>query len=126
MNWNSEKNGEVEIIGISDSLDKAYVGKVLPKIKRTKKKFQVLLYHKPLGYLAAQRSGVDLMLSGHTHAGQFFPLHVIVRMMFKYPWGTHKIENMIFHTSPGSETFIWPLRLGSTNELTHIKLIPKK
>jgi len=67
-----------------------------------------------------------IMLSGHTHAGQFFPLQAIVKMMFKYPWGTYNINNMILHTSSGSGTFTWPLRLGSVNEIALIRLLPKK
>lgn len=115
----------VTIVSVSDSGDKTYVEKTLPTIKRNESNFQVLLYHKPVEHKAAQENGIDLMLSGHTHAGQFFPVHIIVWLMYKYPFGTHDVDGMTLHTSAGSGTFTWPLRLFSTNEITHVKLIPK-
>lgn len=118
-----ELNG-ITIVSISDSNDKKYVEKVLPTISRDADTFQVLLYHKPLEYKVAQENGIDLMLSGHTHAGQFFPVQLIVLMMYKYPWGTHDINGMTLHTSAGSGTFTWPLRLFSTNEIMKITLKP--
>lgn len=37
-------------------------------------KFVLLLDHQPVEYQAAAEAGVSLMLSGHTHGGQLFPL----------------------------------------------------
>lgn len=37
-------------------------------------KYMVVLDHQPVDYEAQQKSGVDLVLSGHTHGGQMYPL----------------------------------------------------
>lgn len=44
-----------------------------------KSKFMIVLDHQPNDYEAQAKSGVDLVLSGHTHGGQLFPLTVISR-----------------------------------------------
>ena len=37
-------------------------------------KFSIVLDHQPRDYTAQAETGVDLVLSGHTHGGQLFPL----------------------------------------------------
>ena len=39
----------------------------------------VLLAHQPKQVRAAAAAGVDLQLSGHTHGGQIWPFHLLVR-----------------------------------------------
>lgn len=45
----------------------------LPKINRDSSKPSVLAHHNPVGMLYAAEGNIDVMLAGHTHAGQFFP-----------------------------------------------------
>ena len=40
-------------------------------------KFSIVLDHQPQDYNTQAESGVDLVLSGHTHGGQLFPLMTI-------------------------------------------------
>jgi len=40
-----------------------------------KNKFSIVLDHQPNDYQAQQEAGVDLVLSGHTHGGQLWPLN---------------------------------------------------
>lgn len=40
-------------------------------------KFSIVLDHQPQDYEAQAEAGVDLVLSGHTHGGQLFPLMTI-------------------------------------------------
>ena len=40
-------------------------------------KYMIVLDHQPVDYEAQEASGVDLVLSGHTHGGQVFPLEYI-------------------------------------------------
>lgn len=40
-------------------------------------KFSIVLDHQPQDYEAQAKAGVDLVLSGHTHGGQLFPLMTI-------------------------------------------------
>src|SRR5258708_38864194 len=41
---------------------------------------RVLLAHQPKSAFAARAVGFDLQLSGHTHGGQYFPFHLLVRL----------------------------------------------
>ena len=50
----------------------------------------ILLYHRPMGFDKAVQKGVDLQLSGHTHAGQIPPMDLLVWLYYKYPFGLHK------------------------------------
>lgn len=49
-----------------------------------------VLDHQPNALEEAQRQGVDLIVSGHTHRGQVFPAHLITQAMFENDWGTCK------------------------------------
>ena len=40
---------------------------------------KILLAHRPQTAQAADRLGVDLQLSGHTHGGQFFPFNLVIK-----------------------------------------------
>ena len=40
-------------------------------------KYTIVLDHQPQDYAAQEEAGADLVLSGHTHGGQLFPLMVI-------------------------------------------------
>ena len=41
------------------------------------------MYHRPNGLKAAAESGIDLMISGHTHNGQVIPFNLVVRRVFE-------------------------------------------
>ena len=65
----------------------------------------------------AIKSGVDLQLSGHTHAGQIPPMDLLVQLIYKYPHGLYKNNGSYIYTSWG--TGIWgpPMRLLSRSEI---------
>ena len=46
-----------------------------------KEKYMIMLDHQPTDYEAEEASGVDLVLSGHTHGGQLWPLEYIQPLM---------------------------------------------
>lgn len=84
----------------------------------------ILMYHTPVEWEAARSRGVGLMLSGHTHNGQIFPFTLLVRLFFRYVKGLYKKDGMYLHVSPGTGTWGPPMRLGSTNQVTVITLVP--
>jgi len=43
----------------------------------------IVLDHQPIRLEDAQQAGVDLLLCGHTHAGQLFPLNLINRLIYE-------------------------------------------
>lgn len=84
--------------------------------------FRLLLFHPPTGYAAAERAGVDLQLSGHTHAGQYFPWSLVVQGLFRYPRGLHRHGRMWIHTSVGTGYWGPPNRFLVPPELTVLTL----
>jgi hypothetical protein len=75
---------------------------------------------------AAAKLGVDIQLSGHTHAGQLPPIFPLVYAAFKYPFGLYTNGTSHLYTSSG--TGIWgpPMRLFSRCEIVRIQLMPGK
>jgi predicted MPP superfamily phosphohydrolase len=97
----------------------------LPKIKRDREKPTVVVHHSPVGMQYVANGGAQLMLSGHTHAGQFFPGTAMVPLRFPMYKGLHEIGNTKLLVSQGAGTFGPMMRLGSSNEVQVINLIPK-
>lgn len=84
--------------------------------------FRLLLFHPPTGYEAAERAGFDLQLSGHTHAGQYFPWSLVVKRIFRYPMGLNRHGRMWIHTSVGTGYWGPPNRFLVPPELTLLTL----
>jgi predicted MPP superfamily phosphohydrolase len=115
---------EIQFIGIDDSEHPEQVANTLPSIAMDNTKYRILLYHRPLGWEAAQESGIELMLSGHTHNGQIFPFNLLVKAQFKKIAGLYKNGGNALYVSPGTGTWGPIMRLGSVNEITCITLRP--
>lgn len=82
----------------------------------------LLLAHQPAQIDEAERLGIDLQLSGHTHAGQIWPWGFLVRLQQPYVWGLHRQGPTQIYVSAGCGFWGPPMRLGSDNELTLIIL----
>jgi len=86
--------------------------------------FRLLLAHNPKLAPLAQAAGFNLQLSGHTHAGQFFPWTLAVRLIHApHVAGLSRSGRMWVYVSAGTGTWGPPLRLGSEPELTLIRLV---
>lgn len=84
--------------------------------------FSLLLAHQPGSVHAAVAAGVDLMITGHTHAGQFVPFNWLVARAHPYIEGLHHHQGMWLYVNRGSGYWGPPLRLGMTNEITLLTL----
>ncbi|MDI6756851.1 MAG: metallophosphoesterase [Endomicrobiia bacterium] len=85
-------------------------------------KFVVLLYHRPTGFAAHSDAGVDLQLSGHTHAGQIPPADIMVRLIYKYPYGLYRRGVSNIYTTSGTGTWGPPMRIFSKSEIVAITI----
>ena len=86
--------------------------------------FRLLLAHNPKIAPAGERAGFDLQLSGHTHAGQFFPWTLAVRLVHApHVAGLSREGRMWVYVSAGTGSWGPPVRLGTTLELTLIRLV---
>jgi len=85
--------------------------------------FRLLLAHNPKFAPFGARAGFDLQLSGHTHAGQFFPWTLAVRLVHApHVAGLSREGGMWVYVSAGTGTWGPPVRFGTSPEITLIKL----
>ena len=82
----------------------------------------ILLDHQPFHLEDAERHGVDLQLSGHTHHGQLWPFNYISQKIFEVSWGYKKKGNTHIYVSCGVGTWGPPVRTGNTPEIVNIRL----
>jgi predicted MPP superfamily phosphohydrolase len=84
---------------------------------------KVLLYHQPAKFALAVERGIDLQLSGHTHAGQIPPMDFLVWLIYKYPSGLYRLGQSHIYTSPGTGTWGPPMRFLSRSEIVKLELV---
>jgi len=83
----------------------------------------LLLAHQPKQIGAAVEHGVDLQLSGHTHGGQIWPFHYLVRIDQPVVRGlTRHGERTQLYTSRGTGFWGPPLRVFAPSEITLLTL----
>jgi predicted MPP superfamily phosphohydrolase len=86
--------------------------------------FRLLLAHNPRLAPLGARAGFDLQLSGHTHAGQFFPWTLAVRLVHApHVTGLSREGRMQVYVSAGTGTWGPPVRFGTNPELTLLRLV---
>lgn len=84
---------------------------------------KILLAHNPRSIEEATKAGFHLQLSGHTHAGQFYPFTWIARLAHQYFEGLYRVnETTQIYVNRGTGFWGPPNRLGKTGEITHITL----
>lgn len=82
----------------------------------------VLLAHDPNSFREARRLGVDLQISGHTHAGQLWPFRWLVRLVIRWVDGLHRDGPATIYVSRGTGFWGPPMRVGAPAEITEIVL----
>jgi len=82
----------------------------------------ILLDHQPVRLGEAVEAGIDLQLSGHTHAGQLFPLNFINKKIWEKYWGYLRKGKTQYYISCGVGTWGPPVRTGSIPEIVRIKV----
>lgn len=112
---------ELQITGIDDEENPAQVLNELRKITRDDQYFQVLMYHRPHGFEHAADAGIELMLCGHTHAGQMWPFGLLVKRQFPYIKGLYQHNDATLYVSQGTGTWGPIMRLGTSSEMTLIE-----
>lgn len=93
----------------------------LPAEKRSEY-FKILLAHQPKAYSAAKDAGFNLLLSGHTHRGQFFPISLIIGLFNPYTHGMNSNGSFKIYVNAGTGFWGPPLRLGVASEITCLDL----
>lgn len=85
--------------------------------------FRLILAHQPKSVTAIEAAGADLMLSGHTHGGQFFPVNLFVGFAHPFSAGLHAVNDRLqIYVSRGTGYWGPPMRLGAAAEITSLRL----
>jgi predicted MPP superfamily phosphohydrolase len=121
--------GGLQLVGVDDPT--FHGGGGMPGLKAAMKKIDpgkpvILLSHQPDIFNEARRFGVDLQLSGHTHAGQIPPWNIAVCLHYQYPYGLYRRGDSYIYTSSGTGLYQVPMRLMSDNEIVRITLVRQK
>ena len=92
----------------------------------------VLLSHRPDLFPQAARLGIELVLAGHTHGGQFaIPwtkgrIATLAHFMTRYPRGTYRRGRSVLHVNLGLGVTGQPVRVASPREITCVTLRSRK
>ncbi len=90
-------------------------GVLMSGIDRTKPVF--VLEHEPVDFRNLADAGADLVFSGHTHAGQVFPLTFFTKFYNKNNYGLKSFGSLQSIVTSGVGFFGPPLRVGSDSEI---------
>jgi len=83
----------------------------------------VILAHQPRQVRDIAARGLDLQLAGHTHGGQVWPWHYVVRLQQDgFLSGLDRVRDTWLFTSRGVGYWGPPVRLGATPEIVKIVL----
>jgi predicted MPP superfamily phosphohydrolase len=82
----------------------------------------ILLKHAPENLDIAANYGISLVLSGHTHNGQIWPLNYYGYLFKEFYYGYHHLNGTQIYVSSGVGTNGAPFRLGTKSEIVAIKL----
>ena len=112
----------VNVIGISDPTrnKRIPIGTLLADRNHTKP--TIVVDHDPRYMDAAVERDADLVLSGHTHAGQFFPASILTRIALGKQrfYGHHIIGKTHTVVTSGAGFFNLPVRIGTSNEIAEL------
>jgi predicted MPP superfamily phosphohydrolase len=86
----------------------------------------IFLDHQPVDFLREEEAGADLILSGHTHKGQFFPGNIATAYIFKKAGGVHyghwRGTSSQAVVSSGAGVWGIPFRIATNSEVVIIDL----
>lgn len=129
--------GELQIIGLNDmlkdenSLDMhpksgtETIKSVMSKLPIEENRPTIVLHHRPNGVEYMEAKNANLLLAGHTHGGQLFPITLMANAMFPYNKGLYKYGNMNIYVSTGLGTIFPLIRIGTNSEIILIRLVPQ-
>ena len=86
-------------------------------------KYLIVADHQPAAFKENLSVGTDLQLSGHTHAGQLFPLGVLYRLI-GYACGDYTEGGAVMNVSAGACGWRMPLRTEAGCHYEVISLLP--
>jgi predicted MPP superfamily phosphohydrolase len=84
---------------------------------------KIMLAHQPKSVFQAEPTGADLLITGHTHGGQYFPWNYMVSLDQPYVHGLHRHGKTQVYVSRGTGYWGPPIRIGAPSEITVLRLV---
>ncbi|MFY4763214.1 metallophosphoesterase [Aliarcobacter butzleri] len=121
------KNEIIHLAGLPDRFSKFF------KIKREEKIIEdflqnspsIFISHQPKDYKIALNSNSSLFLCGHTHGGQIYPFHYLVKLVQPFLAGLFYKNKTAIYVNKGLGTWGVDFRFKADAEVTILKLITK-
>ena len=120
-------NGNIYLIGRLDSekagdgtSDRMSINNLTANLDKNKP--ILLLEHEPTNLSGVADCGVDVMLCGHTHAGQFFPLTIVQPFAWQNYHGYLKVGNMHSFVTAGVGLYGPNMRVMTDSEVMEINI----
>jgi predicted MPP superfamily phosphohydrolase len=115
------------IIGREDRASKGFAGKLRKPLADLVEGMDadlplILMDHQPVRLEEAEKYGIDLQLSGHTHHGQLWPFNFITKKIYEVSMGYKKKGNTHYYVSSGAGSWGPPIRTGNRPEILEIDL----
>ena len=82
----------------------------------------IVLQHEPIEYESLAANGADVVLSGHTHAGQIFPGNLIVPYFNENAYGLKFMHGIATVVTSGVGYYGPPIRVGTDSEVMVVNI----
>lgn len=112
--------GVPDSVAASKKLESANIEKAI--FDAGENNYKILLAHRPNFIDTLNPKQIDLQISGHTHGGQIFPFHLIVKYVNGYLSGLYETEKGVLYVSRGAGQWGPQMRLFAPSEITVIRL----
>ncbi len=112
----------IQVIGVDYWAEKNEVAKTIDEIQPDWSLYSLLMYHVPRELDAVKQRRVDLMLSGHTHGGQFFPFTMFARLGWKKHKGLYDLGSTRLFVYSGIGTWGPPIRIGTSSQVGLLRI----
>lgn len=120
--------GGYTVLGRMDKSDSARAAIKSLRAEIPSENYVIDINHQPNDYVAEAEAGVDLVLSGHTHGGQLFPINevgVLIGANDK-TYGYERRNNTDFIVSSGIGDWAIDFKTGCKAEIVEINVVPGK
>ncbi len=82
----------------------------------------IVLDHQPSEINQAVEAGADLLICGHTHNGQVWPLNLLTKRIFEISYGYEKRRQTHIYVTSGLSLWGPPFRIGTQSEMVVFNL----